>query len=78
MAIKQTTLRLHQDIKKDFDKLSNVREFNVQKYSNEYVLHTLAMKYYKSVRTIENIVFNRTNVSATPSNQTSLFTQTPE
>lgn len=75
MAIKQTTLRLHQDIKKDFDKLSNVREFNVQKFSNEYVLHTLAMKYYKSVRTIENIVFNRTDAATSPTNQISLFTQ---
>jgi len=75
MAAKQTTLRLHQDIKKDFEKLSNVREFNVRKFSPEYILNALAVKYYKSPKTIENIVFDKTAIAVTLKAQMSLFTQ---
>lgn len=68
MAAKETTIRLHQDIKKEFDKMSNVKEFGVRKYSVEYILQSIAHKFYKSPKTIENIVFNRTYVqlSQTP------------
>lgn len=60
MAAKQTTLRLHQDIKKEFDRLSQVKEHGVRKYSIEYILNEIAHKFYKAPKTIENIVFNRT------------------
>lgn len=69
MAAKPTTLRLHQDIKKEFDKLSQVTEHGVRKYSIEYILNEIAHKYYKAPKTIENIVFNRTETiksAATP------------
>ncbi|MBF6607987.1 MAG: hypothetical protein ITG00_04530 [Flavobacterium sp.] len=72
MAAKQTTLRLHQDIRKEFEKLSNVREHGVRKFTNEYIFKVLAVKFYKASRTIENIVFSRTEVATTA--QTSLFT----
>lgn len=53
------TIRLHADIRADFEKLSNVYEFGVQKHSTAWILSFLANKYYKSAKTIENIVFNR-------------------
>lgn len=58
---RENTLRLHKDIKKEFEKLSNVKEKGVKKYSVDYVLSTVAFKFYRSPKTIENIVFNRTN-----------------
>lgn len=63
MAIlKIDTERLYKDIKKDFTMLSSVKEFGVKKFSLEYVLAKVANKYYKSPKTIENIVFNRVKV----------------
>jgi hypothetical protein len=59
MIARDTTERLYQDIKKDFDKLSAVREFGVQKFTNDWILAKLAHQYYKQPKTIENIVFNR-------------------
>jgi hypothetical protein len=59
MAKKERTIALHDEIKKDFNKLSGVKEKGVIKYSVEYVLNSLAQKYFKSPKTIENIVFNR-------------------
>ncbi|HCY81523.1 MAG TPA: hypothetical protein DHV22_07965 [Xanthomarina gelatinilytica] len=59
MAVREQTIRLHQAIKEDFDKLSSVKEYGVPKYTNQYILNRLAEKYFKSARTIENIVFGR-------------------
>lgn len=72
MSVKTSTIRMHNDIKRDFGKLSNVKEYGVSKYSSDYILNKLADKYYKSAKTIENIVFNRTKTSEVT--QTSLFT----
>jgi hypothetical protein len=60
MAVRQSTINLHNSIKQDFNKLINVKEFGVSKYTVQYILNTLAEKYYKSPKTIENIVFERT------------------
>ncbi len=67
---KASTIRLHQDIKKEFTRLSNIRERGVQKYSIDYILAEIAHKFYRSPKTIENIVFNRTQ---TITAQTTLF-----
>ncbi|GIZ09999.1 hypothetical protein [Flavobacterium sp. UMI-01] len=72
MAVKPNTVRLHQDIKKEFDKMSNIREYGVQKYSTDYILHAIAQKYYRAAKTVENIVFGRVNYPN--QNQTELFT----
>jgi len=53
------TIRLHNDIRADFDRLSSVTEFGVQKHTTAWILNYLAKKYYRSSKTIENIVFNR-------------------
>lgn len=59
MPKRPQTIKLHQDIKAEFNKLSNLREFGVQKHSVEWILNKVAEKFYKSPKTIENIVFNR-------------------
>lgn len=60
MAVREQTLRLHQAIKDDFEKLSNIKEYGVEKYTLQFKLNKLADKYFKSARTVENIVFGRT------------------
>ena len=67
---RELTDRLYQDIKKDFDKLSNVKEFGVQKFSLSWIFAKIGNQYYKSPKTIENIVFSRTQYQG---HQTSLF-----
>lgn len=60
MAVeKEITNRLYSDIKKEFLRLSNVSEFGVPKYSEKWIYAKLAHIFYKSPKTIENIVFNR-------------------
>lgn len=59
---KPETIRLYTDIRKDFNELNEVREFGVQKYTTGYILARLAHKYYRSPKTIENIVFGRTAI----------------
>lgn len=66
MAMRPQTIKLHQDIKAEFNKLSNVREFGVQKHSIEWILNKVAEKFYKSPKTIENIVFNRVAIVESP------------
>ncbi|GLB51721.1 hypothetical protein NBRC110019_07600 [Neptunitalea chrysea] len=59
MAVRETTIRLHKDIKSEFDRMSNIQEYGVQKFTTAYILNAIAKKFYKSPKTIENIVFNR-------------------
>lgn len=56
---KQTTIDLHKAIKADYNRLFDTKENGVRKYSHEFVISTVAKKYFKADRTIENIVFNR-------------------
>lgn len=59
MAVRNLTDKLYHDIKSDFSKFSSMKEFGVQKYTNDWILGKLGAKYYKAPKTIENIVFNR-------------------
>ena len=70
MATKELTSRLYHDIKKDFEKLSNIKEFGVQKYALAWIFAKIGDQYYKSPKTIENIVFSRTQYQSI---QTNLF-----
>ena len=56
---KETTLRFYEDVKKEYLKLYNIKKNGVRVYSVEYILSEVARKFYRSERTIENIVFNR-------------------
>lgn len=53
--------RLYEDIRKDYEMMSAEKEFGVQKYRTSYILAFLGHKYYRSPKTIENIVFHRTS-----------------
>lgn len=57
--MKEQTQRQYQDIHKAYNKLVNIRVFGVQKYSNEYIFRKIAHDFYKSPKTIENIIFDR-------------------
>lgn len=63
MAIRPQTIKLHSDIKTEFDRLSNIREFGVRKHDIQWILNKVAEKFYKSPKTIENIVFNRVDLA---------------
>ncbi len=60
-TVKDNTVRLYKDIKNEFLKLTNIKEFGVQKYSEKWIFAKISNKFYKSPKTIENIVFNRVN-----------------
>lgn len=51
---------MHADNKKDFVKLISIQHRGAPKYSHTYVLNELGYKYYKSPKTIYNIVYDRT------------------
>lgn len=57
--MKTETNRLYSDIRKDYNKLVAVKQFGVQKYSNDFIMAKLAHDYYKQPKTIENILYNR-------------------
>ena len=60
MEVKDVTARLYDDIKKEYFKLSEIKEFGVKKYTDSWIFGKLGLKYYKSPKTIENVVFSRT------------------
>lgn len=76
MAVRETTINLHRAIQEEFGKLSNVEEYGVQKYTTAFILRKVAAKYFKSPKTIENIVFGRTYTADLEPQQMSLELQT--
>lgn len=56
---KDRTQLMYEDIRAEYKKLSDVKSHGVQKYSHDYIVITLANKFYRSPKTIENIIFNR-------------------
>lgn len=52
--MKPSTVQLHEAIRKEYNKLSKHN-----KYKEDYIYKTLADKFFKSPKTIENIVFDR-------------------
>lgn len=59
MDFKDNTQRLYDAVKKDYFKLADVKEFGVKKFTDSWIFGKLANKFYKSPKTIENIVFSR-------------------
>lgn len=56
---KDNTIKLYQDVRKEHERLTNVKEFGVQKHTDAWIRNWLADRFYKSVATIENIIFYR-------------------
>lgn len=56
--MKEVTKRLYKDIRAAYDELSAEKEFGAQKYSDAYIVNRLAHRFYRSPKTIENIIFH--------------------
>lgn len=60
MPIKQVTIDLHNDIRKDYERMSApCPKYGVQKHTDKWLFNELASRYYKSPATIEKIIYNR-------------------
>ncbi len=59
MAKKQTTEERYKQVKQEHEKLLNVTELGVQKYSDNYIIRVLAQKFFYSPKTIEKIIYSR-------------------
>lgn len=56
---KPNTERFYQDVREEAARMRNVKKLGVQFYSNDYIKAYLAEKFYRSAKTIENILFHR-------------------
>lgn len=57
---KRTTQAFYQAIRKDYASMCREDDkYGVRKYSDAYIFEVLAEKYFRSAKTIENIVFHR-------------------
>lgn len=56
---KDSTLRFYSDVRREYSRLASVMELGQQKYSESYIIARLAFDFYKSEKTIENIVYGR-------------------
>ena len=54
-----TTQRHYEAIRAEYRHLSEITEYGKPKYSTDRILAELAHRFFKSEKTIENIVFNR-------------------
>lgn len=59
MPKKESTNKLYKDIREEYHKLANVQEFGEKKYKDRWIFAKLGIKFYKSKRHIENIVYFR-------------------
>ncbi|UGU15200.1 hypothetical protein LS482_16125 [Sinomicrobium kalidii] len=59
MARKTSTRQFYNDIRREYHRLSLPEKDGVRTYTDERIFQQLAKKYYRSPRTIENIVFHR-------------------
>lgn len=58
-VLKPDTVRFYSDIRAEYKRLRGVLKNGVRLYSEEYIMAELSKKFYRSPRTIENILFNR-------------------
>jgi hypothetical protein len=56
---KDRTNKMYEDVRQEYKKLSEIKLHGVTKYSNDYIVLLIANKFYRSPKTIENIIFNR-------------------
>jgi hypothetical protein len=57
---KESTKELYSDIRKEYERLTKITEFGVQKFTEAWIYNKLSKMFYKSPKTIENIVYYRT------------------
>ena len=56
---KPHTHKMYDDVRDEYKRLSEIKEFGVQKHSFDWIIAKVAEKFYRSPKTIENIIFNR-------------------
>lgn len=56
---KERTAKFYDDVRSEFLRLYGQQKDGKRIYTTEYIFTLLAKKFYRSERTIENIVFNR-------------------
>lgn len=59
MGTKPSTERFYHDVRSEYKRLSEVKRKGVQFYHRDYIMAYLAEKFYRSPKTIENILFHR-------------------
>ena len=56
---KEHTNKMYEDVRHEYKKMSDIKCHGVSKYSHDYIVVILANRFYRSPKTIENIIFNR-------------------
>lgn len=56
---KPTTEKRYEAVRAEYRRLSDIKEFGVQKHSFDWIIANIANKCFYSQATIENIIFNR-------------------
>jgi len=59
MAAKLKTNQFYDAVRKEHDRLISVKEYGVQKFSDEWIRRKLAAVFFREVKTIEDIIFER-------------------
>lgn len=59
MAAKVKTNQFYEAVRKEHERLTNVTEYGVQKFSDEWIRRKLATSFFREVKTIEDIIFER-------------------
>ena len=59
MPVKQSTLKQYRAIRREYDRLSGIKEHGVQKYAEAWIVRKLAQRFFKSPSTIERILYHR-------------------
>lgn len=58
--VRKTTQELYQTIREEYKRMSAPdKRFGIQKYTDRYIFAKIAKKYFRSVATIEAIVYGR-------------------
>lgn len=56
---KRTTEKRYEDVRSEYRRLSEIKQYGVQKHSFDWIVANVAQKFYYSAKTVENIIFNR-------------------
>ncbi|MCT4559827.1 MAG: hypothetical protein N4A41_00465 [Crocinitomicaceae bacterium] len=58
MRDKEKRQQRNEDIRKEWDRLSNISEYGHKKFRNQWIIARISKKFYLAESTIEDIIFN--------------------
>lgn len=61
MAVQNELERKYEDVRNEFIKKRKIKQYGVQKFTDEWIYGYLGHKYYYSPKTVQDIVFYRTS-----------------